>query len=111
TDWDRAYRLIDVLDETARELGWSLPQVVILWLLDRPGVDGIAIAAREFEHLIEDLDAADLSLPDDARRRITEASQLPAYYPVWHRLLNGMDRPDPADQAFFEEQRANVLGE
>jgi aryl-alcohol dehydrogenase-like predicted oxidoreductase len=111
TDWDRAYRLIDVLDETARELGWGLPQVVISWLLGRPGVDGIAIAAREFDHLIEDLDAADLSLPDDARRRITEASQLPAYYPVWHRLLNGMDRPDPADRPFFDERRASVLGE
>lgn len=106
-DWDRAYDLIDLLDEIAGDLGLSIPQVVLAWLLDRPGLDGIVIAARKFEHLQQDLDAADVTLPHDARDRITLASQQPAYYPLWHRLLNGQDRPEPAEAEFYaEHQRA-----
>lgn len=58
TDWDRAYDLIELFDEIADELGWSIPQVVISWILSRPGIKGTVIAARSFEHLKEDLDAA-----------------------------------------------------
>lgn len=106
-DQERAYDLIDLVDEIARGLGWSIPQVVISWILTRPGVNGTVIAARRHEHLVEDLEAAELTLPDDARDRITAASQLPAYYPVWHRLLNGQDRPEPAEAEFYaEHQRA-----
>lgn len=107
TDWERAYELIELFDEIAGDLGWTIPQVVISWILDRPGVDGTVIAARSFEHLQEDLAAADLTLPQEARDRITLASQQPAYYPLWHRLLNGQDRPEPAETEFYEEhQRA-----
>ena len=107
TDWDRAYDLIELFDEIAGDLGWTIPQVVISWILDRPGVDGTVIAARSFEHFQEDLAAADLTLPQEARDRITLASQQPAYYPLWHRLLNGQDRPEPAETEFYQEhQRA-----
>ena len=110
-DRDRAYDLIELFDEIAGELGWTIPQVVISWILGRPGIDGTVIAARRFEHLTEDLDAAELTLPQEARDRITTASQLPAYYPLWHRLLNGQDRPEPAEAEFYAEQRGHVLGE
>ena len=107
TDWNRAYDLIDLFDEIATELGWTIPQVVISWILDRPGVNGTVIAARSFDHLREDLDAADLELPKEARDKITLASQLPTYYPLWHRMLNGQDRPEPAEADFYPEfQRA-----
>jgi aryl-alcohol dehydrogenase-like predicted oxidoreductase len=111
TDWERAYDLIELLDEIARELGWTIPQVVISWLMDRPGVNGVVIAARRFEHLREDLDAGELTLPREARDRITAASQLPAYYPIWHRLLNGKDRPEPAEAEFYAEFEEHSMGE
>lgn len=110
TNWERAYDLIELFDEIAAELGWTIPQVVIAWILDRPGVDGTVIAARRFEHLKEDLDAAELSLPTEARDRITAASQLPAYYPLWHRVMNGTDRPDPSEVEFYDEQHEHVFG-
>ncbi|MFC7401733.1 aldo/keto reductase [Citricoccus sp. GCM10030269] len=110
TDWDRAYDLIDLFDEIARDLGWTIPQVVISWILHRPGIDGTVIAARRFEHLQEDLDAAELELPEDARDRITQASQLPAYYPWWHRLMNGQDRPEPAETDLIREHHRQVFG-
>lgn len=111
TDWDRAYELIELLTEIAGELNWTVPQVVISWIQGRPGIDGTVIAARRFEHLIDDLDAARMVLPQQARDRITEASQLPGYYPLWHRLMNGQDRPEPAEAEFYAEHRRQVLGE
>lgn len=111
TDRNRAYDLIDLFDEVAQELGWTIPQVVISWILDRPGIDGTVIAARRFEHLREDLDAAELTLPREARDRITSASQLPTYYPLWHRLISCQDRPDAAEVEFREEHRKYNLGQ
>ena len=69
------------------------------------------IAARKFDHLTEDLDAAELTLPPEARDRITAASQLPAYYPHWHRMMTAMDRPEPAEAEFLAEQRRHVFGD
>ena len=80
-------------------------------ILDRPGVDGTVIAARKFDHLTEDLDAVELTLPPEARDRITAASQLPAYYPHWHRMMTAMDRPEPAEAEFLAEQRRHVFGD
>lgn len=110
TDRERAYDLIELFDEIATDLGWTIPQVVISWILDRPGVDGTVIAARNPEHLREDLDAAELTLPQEARDRITSASQLPAYYPLWHRMMTARDRPEPAEADFYREQEENVFG-
>ena len=84
---------------------------MISWILDRPGVDGTVIAARKFDHLTEDLDAAELTLPAEARERITVASQLPAYYPHWHRMMTAQDRPEPAEAEFHAEQRRHVFGD
>lgn len=110
TDWERAYDLIELFDEIATELGWTIPQVVISWILGRPGLAGTVIAARSMRHLTHDLDAAELTLPDEARERITTASQLPAYYPLWHRMMTARDRPESAEAEYYEEQHANVFG-
>ncbi|MDN5587044.1 MAG: aldo/keto reductase [Brevibacterium sp.] len=109
TDWDRAYDLIELFGEIAGDLGWSIPQVVISWILGRPGINGTVIAARSFEHLKEDLDAAELALPQDARDRITTASQLPAYYPLWHRMMTAQDRPEAAESEYCAEQHEHVF--
>ncbi|SFO48851.1 hypothetical protein SAMN05216207_10685 [Pseudonocardia ammonioxydans] len=111
TDRERAYDLIELFDEIATELGWSIPQVVISWILDRPGVNGTVIAARSRDHLRQDLDAAELTLPRQARDRITSASQLAAYYPLWHRMMTAQDRPEPSEVEYYREQKAHVFGE
>lgn len=110
TDWERAYDLIELFDEIATELGWSIPQVVISWILTRPGLAGTVVAARSMHHLTQDLDAAGLELPAQARERITTASQLPAYYPLWHRMMTATDRPEPAEIEYYDEQHLNVFG-
>ncbi|WP_078888389.1 aldo/keto reductase [Streptomyces sclerotialus] len=105
TDWDRAYDIIDALDGIARERGVSVPRVVLAWLLGRPGVTGIVLGARTEEQLRDNLAAADLELTDEERETVTRVSQLPAYYPWWHRALNATDRPDPAEEPYLTEFR------
>lgn len=113
TDWpephvvdrERAYDIIEVLVEIARAHEVSVPRVVLAWLLDRPGVTGLVIGARTEEQLRDDLAAPDLRLTDAERDRIAEVSQLPAYYPYWHRVMNAADRPDPAEAPFLEGHR------
>lgn len=110
TDWSRAYDLIELLDEIATGLGWTVPQVVISWILARPGVNGTVVAARNLDHLTQDLDAAELTLPQQERDRITSASQLPTYYPLWHRMMTAQDRPEPSETEYYQEHEANVFG-
>jgi hypothetical protein len=110
-DWNRAYDLIELLDEIATRLGWTIPQVVISWILSRPGLNGTVIAARNPEHLKEDLDAAELTLPQQERDRLTTASQLPAYYPLWHRMMTAQDRPEPSEAEYYQEHEKSVFGE
>lgn len=37
------------------------------------------------------------------RRSPATAREECFYYPLWHRLLNGQDRPEPAETEFFQE--------
>ncbi|GAA4866651.1 aldo/keto reductase [Saccharopolyspora cebuensis] len=103
TDWERAYSVIEVLAGIADGHRASVPQVVLAWLLRRPGVTGIVLGARTPEQLQDNLAADRLELSEEEHRRITEVGQLPAYYPYWHRSLNAPDRPDPAEQPYLEE--------
>jgi aryl-alcohol dehydrogenase-like predicted oxidoreductase len=117
TDWpephvvdrDRAYDVIDTLDAVAGQHGVSVPRVVLAWLLGRPGVTGVVLGARSEEHLRDNLAAPELELTDKDRDAITRVSQLPAYYPWWHRVLNATDRPDPAEAPYWTEFRRYAL--
>ncbi|POX43415.1 aldo/keto reductase [Streptomyces sp. Ru73] len=110
TDWSRAYDIIDAFDGIARERGVSVPRVVLAWLLGRPGITGIVLGARTEDQLRDNLAAAELELSEEERDTLTRVSQLPAYYPWWHRVLNASDRPDPAEEPYLTEFRAYMPG-
>jgi aryl-alcohol dehydrogenase-like predicted oxidoreductase len=65
-------RRLAVLTEVARELGATRNQVVLSWLLGGdPGVSPI-IGASTVARIDEAMDAAELKLDDDVRRRLDE---------------------------------------
>ncbi|MGY1434068.1 aldo/keto reductase [Streptomyces reniochalinae] len=97
------------LDDIAQRYGVSVPRVVLAWLLGRPGVTGVVLGARSEAHLQDNLAAAELRLTDEGQEAITRVSQLPAYYPWWHRALNAGDRPDPAEQPYLAEFQRYAL--
>jgi aryl-alcohol dehydrogenase-like predicted oxidoreductase len=107
-DRERAFDVIDVLDAVAQERGISMPQVVLAWLLGRPGVTGTVFGARTEEQLRDDLAAVDVVLSNEEIRRIDEVGQPAAQYPFWHRAMLATDRPDPAEAPYLDAYAAAV---
>ena len=52
------YKVVDALDEVARETGKTVPQVALNWLLQRPTVSTVIMGARNEEQLRQNLEAA-----------------------------------------------------
>jgi len=96
-DADKLYDVVDVLVEIAEARGVSAAQVALAWLLGRPGVASVIVGARTDEQLADNLEAADLELSEEERRRLDEASAPPLIYPFWHQAKTASDRLGPAD--------------
>jgi len=91
-DFERVYRIVDVLDAIAKEHSVTCAQVALNWVLNKPGVDTIVIGARNEDQLEDNLGAVGWSLTDDEMARLDEVSALPEPYPQWHQHLFGIER-------------------
>jgi aryl-alcohol dehydrogenase-like predicted oxidoreductase len=96
-DEEALWRIVDALVEVADGRGVSGAQVALAWLLGRPAVSTLVIGARTSEQLRENLAAAELTLSDDERRRLDEASEPPLLYPYWHQVRTAAGRLSDAD--------------
>ena len=59
---EHLYKVVDALDEVAKETGKTVPQVALNWLLQRPTVSTSIIGARNEEQLRQNLGAAGWNL-------------------------------------------------
>lgn len=89
------YNTVDVLHEIADELGKSVAQVALNWLLHRPTVSSIIIGARNEEQLKQNLGAIGWSLTVEQIQKLDEASEVPPIYPYWHQWQNKSLNPTP----------------
>jgi len=93
---DHLYRIVDALDEVARETGKLVPQIALNWLTTRPTIASIIVGARNEEQLRQNLGAVGWSLTPEQIARLDAASALPMPYPYWHQQ-QVLDRiPPPA---------------
>ncbi|MEJ0095467.1 MAG: aldo/keto reductase [Methylocella sp.] len=84
-DEDYLYRVVDALDEVAKETGKSVPQIALNWLLQRPTVSSVIIGARNEEQLRQNLGAVGWNLTPAQVAKLDAASKRPAPYPYWHQ--------------------------
>ncbi|MFB7977038.1 aldo/keto reductase [Streptomyces vinaceus] len=84
---EHLYRVVDALDEIARETGKAVPQIALRWLLQRPTVSSVIIGARNEEQLRQNLGAVGWTLTPEQMARLDRASARPAPYPYfpYHR--------------------------
>jgi aryl-alcohol dehydrogenase-like predicted oxidoreductase len=82
---DATWAAVAACEDVAGELGATIPQVAIAWLLHQPGVTAPIIGPRTLEHLDDILGAADLHLSVDQLARLSAAAPPPRVYP--QRLL------------------------
>ena len=68
------YRVVDALDEIARETGKTVPQIALNWLLQRPTVATVIIGARNEEQLRQNLGAVGWSLTREQIATLDAAS-------------------------------------
>lgn len=79
---DRTWEVVECVQSIAEELGASMAQVALAWVVDRPGVSSVILGARTLDQLEDNLGAADLHLSDEHRERLDKASDpQPADYP------------------------------
>ncbi len=92
---DHLYRIVDVLEAIAGELGRSVSQVALSWLLGRPSVSTVIIGARNEAQLRDNLGAAEFKLSAEQIARLDAASAVPPIYPYWHQWSVFGDRNPP----------------
>ena len=86
------FRVVDALDEVAKETGKTIPQVALNWLLQRPTVSSVIVGARNEEQLQQNLGAVGWNLTADQVAKLDKASEVPLTYPYWHQRRTFLER-------------------
>ncbi|MGE4250301.1 MAG: aldo/keto reductase [Parvibaculaceae bacterium] len=92
------YKVVDALDEVAKETGKTVPQIAINWLLQRPTVSTVIIGARTEEQLKQNLGAVGWDLTTEQVAKLDKASLTTSPYPYWHQLGFAERNPFPVDR-------------
>jgi aryl-alcohol dehydrogenase-like predicted oxidoreductase len=89
------YKVVDALDEVAKETGKSIPDIALNWLLQRPTVASVVIGARDEKQLRQNLVAVAWKLSDEQVAKLDAASELTPPYPYWHQRQFAERNPLP----------------
>jgi aryl-alcohol dehydrogenase-like predicted oxidoreductase len=89
------YRVVDALDEIAKQTGKTVPQIALNWLLQRPTVATLIIGARNEEQLRQNLGAVGWSLTREQMTALDTASTTTKTYPYWHQAGFSERNPPP----------------
>jgi len=84
-DDEYLYRVVDALDEVAKDTGKTVAQIALNWLLQRPTVATVVIGARNEEQLRQNLGAVGWNLTKEQIAKLDAASARPFAYPYWHQ--------------------------
>ena len=89
---DKAFDIIDVMQEIAVAKDVTVPQVALGWLLHQPVVTSVIIGAKRPEQLQDNLKAVDLKLTTDELAQLEAVSKLSPEYPGWMIERQSADR-------------------
>lgn len=92
---ERLFRIVDVLDEIAKETGKSIPQIALNWLFQRPTVSSVIIGARDEKQLKDNLGAIGWNLTPEQIAKLDAASETTKPYPYWHQSGFSERNPSP----------------
>jgi aryl-alcohol dehydrogenase-like predicted oxidoreductase len=80
---ERAYDIIDVLAEIAKQHNASVAQVALAWVRLQKGITSTIIGAKNIDQLNDNLKSVAIELSADELKRLDEASTLSKEYPGW----------------------------
>ena len=89
---DRAFDIIDVLEEMAKEKKASVAQLALAWLLHQPVVSSVIIGANKIDQLEDNLKSIEVKFTEQELQKLDEVSKLTPEYPGWMLERQGADR-------------------
>jgi aryl-alcohol dehydrogenase-like predicted oxidoreductase len=92
---EHVYRIVDAIDEIAKQTGKTVPQIAINWLLRRPSVSTVIVGARNEQQLRQNLDAVGWTLSPEQIAKLDAASAVTLAYPYWHQSMFQERNPSP----------------
>ena len=104
-DKEMGYRVVEVLKQVAGRHNVSPARVALAWVLGRPAISSVIIAARKAEQLQDNIAAADLQLSQEDVQLLEEASDPGVPYPKW-MVLQLDTAEDPRSKALYPERYA-----
>jgi aryl-alcohol dehydrogenase-like predicted oxidoreductase len=105
-DKEMGYRVVGAVKEVAARHDASPARVSLAWLLGRPAISSVIIAARKAEQLEDNIRAVDLRLSDDEVRLLDAASDPGIPYPKW-MVLQVDTAEDPRSKVLYPERYAD----
>jgi len=91
-DKEKAFNIIDVIQEIATEKQVTVAQIALAWLLHQPVVTTVIIGSNKDEQLIENLKSVQVEFTADELNALNEVSKLTPEYPGWMIERQGADR-------------------
>jgi aryl-alcohol dehydrogenase-like predicted oxidoreductase len=82
---EHLYKVVDAIDEVAKETGNAVPDVALNWLLQRPTVASILIGVRDEQQLRQNLASAGWDLTPQQIAKLDAASEASPAYPYPHK--------------------------
>jgi aryl-alcohol dehydrogenase-like predicted oxidoreductase len=82
-DRERGYGIIEALRAVAERHQATPAQIALAWLLSRPAISSVIIAARDNQRLGENIQAVELQLTDEDLKELDEVSHPGIPYPKW----------------------------
>lgn len=79
------YRVVEALEKVGAEVGKTVPQVALNWLLQRPTVSSVVVGARDETQLRQNLGAVGWNLTPAQVAELDAASATTRSYPYWHQ--------------------------
>jgi aryl-alcohol dehydrogenase-like predicted oxidoreductase len=105
-DRDKGYAVIDALREIASRHEATPAQIALAWLLTRPAISSVIIAARTNERLAENIRAGEVSLGSEDLELLDGASAPAVAYPRW--MVEQLDfAEDPRSRTLHPERFAS----
>ncbi len=92
---EQFFDVVDELRAVALEVGRTVPQVALNWVLQRPTVSTLIVGARNEAQLRDSLGAVDFLLSAEQMKRLDAVSERTPAYPYWHqRTVYGERNPN-----------------
>lgn len=90
-DKEKAYDIIEVMQQIGKTQRVSAARVALAWLLTKPGVTSVIIGAKKNDQLLDNIAAASLQLTAEDIQKLDEISALKPEYPGWmvNRQMQG----------------------